>query len=145
VTPVRFTFNRTEVYHISKASSLRWSPPPLKVGGRCSFAANQRVLSSTGCGGDAGSPCFFALNGNSPGLVAVSFSSYFADLGSTTSTSSQDTWQAALSISKCLLVFFCSLRALSLIDFSVDLVSSSGQISLPVLVFRFKIVSMLTC
>ena len=54
VTPVRFRYNQTEVYHVSKASSLRSSPSPLKVGGWCSFAANLVVLSSTGSAGGAG-------------------------------------------------------------------------------------------
>jgi len=175
VTPVRFRYNRTEVYHVSKASSLRSFPSPLKVGGWCSFAANLVVLSSTGSGGGgggsagpasnifslsslslsllelsgsgggAGSPFFLGVDGNSPGLVAVSFSSSFADCVSTSCASSLDRCRAAPSISNCLLAFFCSLRALSLKDFSVGLVSSSREISLPVLVFRFEMVSSLTC
>jgi len=51
VTPVRFSYNGTEVYHVAKASPLRSSLSPLKVGGWYSFAANLVVLSSTGSGG----------------------------------------------------------------------------------------------
>jgi len=175
MTPVRFWFNQTEVYHVSKASSLRSSPSPLKVGGWCSFAANLVVLSSAlsggGAGGSAGpasdmlsllslslsllelsvsgggaiSPFFSGVDRNSPGLVSVSFSNAFADSVSTTGASSLDSCQAASSISNCLLTLFCSLRAFSLKDFSVCLVSSSREISLPVLVFRFETVSSLTC
>ena len=175
MTPVRFRYDQTEVYHVSKASSLRSSSSPLKIGGWWSFAANLVILSSTGCGGGAGgssgpafdilsllslslsvlevsgsgggagSPCFLGVDGNSPGLVAVSFSSSLADSVSTTCTSSLDSCQAASSISNCVVAFFCSLRALSLKDFSVGLVSSAREISLPVLVFRFERVSSLTC
>ena len=139
MTPVRFMYNRTKVYYISNPSSLRSSPSPLKVGGWCTFAANMVVISGTrseedaggsdgsasdmlslpslslsllelsrsGCG--AGSPFFLDVNGNSPGLVAVSFSSSFANSVSTSCASSLDSCRAALSISNCLLAFFCSL------------------------------------
>ena len=135
MTPVRFRYNRTEVYHVSKAASLRLSPLILKVAGWCSFAANLVVLSSTGSGGGAGgsaspasdmmsllslslsllelsgsrggagSPFFLGVDRNSHCLVAVSFSRSFADSVSTTCALSLDSCRAGSSISNCLLAF----------------------------------------
>ena len=102
-------------------------------------------LELSGSGGADGSPCFLGVDGNSRVLVTVSFSSSFADYASTTCTSSLDSCPAASSISNYLLAFFYSLGALSLKDFSVGLVSSSRDISLPVLVCTFEMMSSLTC
>ena len=103
------------------------------------------LLELSGSGGGAGSPFFLGVDGNSPGLVAVSFSSSFADSASTVCAASLDSCQAASSISNCFAAFCCSRRALSFKDFSDGFVSSPREISLPDLVLRFEMVSSLTC
>jgi len=54
VTPVRFRYKRTEVYHVLKTFGLRSSPSLLYVGGWCNLAASLISLSGTGSGGGAG-------------------------------------------------------------------------------------------
>ena len=67
------------------------------------------LLELSGAGGGSGSPYFLGLDGNSLGLLALSFCTSFADSVSTTCALSLDSCHRALSISNSLLSFFSSL------------------------------------
>ena len=175
VTPLRFRYNRTELYHLSNASGLRSSPTPVNfvgaggvkficavmvggfAGGGCASSDILSSLSllllellSSGSLLAASAFCFAGVFGKVPGVLVAAFSASLADSLRTFRASSLSSCLAASSISNCLVARVVSCSASYLAFASryafVGLDSSSRETSLPPLVRRGSMLPFsLTC